>query len=79
MRQVGLFDEGVRPEALHQLLFFNQSTAVLDQYQQRVKGFWRQRHHRTVTQQKTFRHIQAKWTEFIEAFGIAVIQGLCGG
>ena len=42
LRQITLFDKTVGPDCLHQSIFFNDVTAILNQDEQDLKGFERE-------------------------------------
>ena len=66
LRQVGLFDERLRPQALHQFVFGQQVPAVFDEQEESVKRFGRQGHGLIVTQKLALGRVQPERTELIE-------------
>src|SRR5580704_11234396 len=64
--QVGLLNEGVRPDALHQVFLENHLLAVSDQGQQGIEGLRLQRNWLVVAQKQTLTEIDPKRTELVE-------------
>jgi hypothetical protein len=54
-RQVGLFDEAVRPKGFEQILLFEETTAVTNQQQKQVEHLWRQLNNPTALQKTTLK------------------------
>src|ERR1700682_2283365 len=63
--EIAFLDDGVAPDALHQLFLEENLTLALDQQQQDFEGFWRQRYGFAATQKKTFAGIDAKGAELV--------------
>jgi len=51
VRQVDLFNNGVRPYNFEQFIFFQQMTVMFDQDVKQIKGFWLKRDGLSVAQQ----------------------------
>lgn len=66
MREVALLDEAVGPDPLHQLIFFDDAPAQLDQDQQHLQRLLRERHHLSVAEQRALGRVEAKTVEVVE-------------
>src|SRR5262249_48868822 len=62
---VGFFDEGVRPDRLHQLLFFHQASVTLDQRDQQVEDFGLKWDRLPIAPQEAVGDVQSVRAEFI--------------
>src|SRR6266540_4152513 len=60
--QIGLFDDGILPKPVYQLLASHDLPALFQQYLQQFKFFWRQRD----------RFAMAKQTEYIQVHPIGI-------
>ncbi len=66
--EVGLFNETVRPQGLHQLILFHHPFPILDKQKKRLEGFWLKRHDLIIAKQKALRGIDAERSKLVEAF-----------
>jgi hypothetical protein len=66
LSQAALFDKGVGPEFVHQLVFGQHVPAMLEEHQQGFEHLGRERHQPGVFFQQTFLHIQAERPELIK-------------
>ena len=64
--QIAFLDEGVRPHPLHQVVFFDYVTAMLNQREENVENFGGQGDGFPVAQQHTLDRVQAKAAKLIE-------------
>src|SRR5437667_1537956 len=76
LRQVDLFDEGLRPQAFHQFVFGQQVPAVFDQQEESVKRFGRQGDGLIVTQKLALGRVQPERTELIEMLSFQHLRSL---
>src|SRR5215475_8507244 len=65
VRQVDLFNDGVRPDNFEQLIFFQQMTVMFDQDVEQIEGFWLKRDGLSVAHQHSLGHVQTERAEFV--------------
>lgn len=70
LAEVGLLDEGIRPDGLHQLLLGDDFSAAPQKYQQRFKCPGRDGYGLALAQQKLLVRIDAKGPEFVKDSGL---------
>src|SRR5262249_53540128 len=68
--QVVLFDDGIGPDAAHQLVFRQQPAGVFDQKSQRVEHLRAQSHCLAGAQKTSLAHVEAEVAEFIDRPGV---------
>jgi hypothetical protein len=66
LAEVVLFHCGTAPNGLHQLLFFNDVSGVLNQEQKGFKGFEGERHRLAIAEQDAFARIDPKGREVVD-------------
>src|SRR6185503_18055818 len=65
LSEISFLDEGVRPDALHQVVLGHDLPAVLYESNQYVENFRRERNQFTFAQQDAFRDFEAETAEFV--------------
>ena len=73
LRETTLFDYRVAPDTLHEFVFGNHRTRILDERQQRLKKFWSERHHLLTPQQEPLFEVKAKWPKFVTVIGLGLM------
>jgi hypothetical protein len=76
-RQVGLFDEGVGPDSLHQIILFEDTATVLQEDDQRVECLWCQRHGLFAFAKDPLLQVQPETSELVESMGLGGHNGKC--
>jgi hypothetical protein len=61
--EIGLFDEALRPEPLHQVFFPNQAAVVLHEDAQRFEGFGSQGEDLPVAPEQAFSDVESERAE----------------
>jgi hypothetical protein len=67
--QVGFLNDSIGPDGFHQLIFAEHMPTMLNQYEQGVKRFGRQRHRRILAQQAILRGIQTERANLVDVLG----------
>ena len=70
MREIGFFDDGVGPDALHQFFFSQHVTAVLDKHQEHFESLGCERYDLVAAQQQALAGIQPVRSEFENMIGL---------
>ena len=71
MREVTLLHHDLGPNRIHQLFLLQDVAAALDQRQQKVKGFRRERKWVTVAEQDALRRVNVEGSKCVEVIGYA--------
>ncbi len=66
LRQIGLGDEGVRPDRLDQIVFLHHLPAPLQQDQEDREGLWRERDLLVAAQQAAADRVHPEATELVQ-------------
>ena len=69
MCKVALLDNGFRPDRTHQFFFFDNVAVLLDQCQQQVKRFGRERERMVRAEENPLHAIKAEWAKLVEVLG----------
>ena len=70
MIQVVLFDDGVGPDALHQLIFGEQTPGLLEEHAERVEHLVGQRNGLTLAQEAPFADVEPECAEFVDGTAV---------
>src|SRR5262245_18621515 len=66
VRQVDLFNDGVRPDNFKQLIFFQEMTVMFDQDVEQIEGFWLKRDGLSVAHQHSLGDVQTECAEVVD-------------
>src|SRR5262249_38153709 len=69
VRQVALFDDGVRPNVRQQFLLAHQPAVIFDQHPKRVEYFRPQRHRMAMMQQSPLPNVKPERAELVNGAG----------
>src|SRR6185369_7909944 len=72
LSQISLFDKGVWPDSLHQIVLRDDLSAMLNEGNENIENLRRERNKLTFAQQEAFRNIKAEATELVTLIALLI-------